>query len=96
MRSNFESHTILSVCLDNSFVSPAEATRMWELCGEYAETLYGALLSKIPYGKGYSVRYDLFIKAMKQMNEVREYNYKKANGLIEPWDCDAEGDPEDE
>lgn len=33
---------------------------------------------------------------MKQMNEVREYNYKKANGLIEPWDCDAEGDPEDE
>lgn len=33
---------------------------------------------------------------MKQMNEIREYNYKKANGLIEPWDCDMEGDPEDE
>lgn len=45
MRSNFESRTILSACLDNSFVSPAEATRMWELCGEYAETLYGAPLS---------------------------------------------------
>lgn len=44
MRSNFESRTILSACLDNSFVSPAEATRMWELCGEYAETLYGAPL----------------------------------------------------
>lgn len=52
MHPNFESHTILSSCLNNSFVSPAEATRMWELCGEYAETLYGAPLSKIPFGKG--------------------------------------------
>lgn len=30
------------------------------------------------------------------MNEIRKYNYEKANGLIEPWDCDVEGDPEDE
>ena len=44
MHPNFESHTILCSCLNNSFVSPAEATRMWELCGEYAETLYGAPL----------------------------------------------------
>lgn len=29
MHSNFESHTILSSCLNNSYVSPAEATRMW-------------------------------------------------------------------
>lgn len=93
MRSDFESHTILSACRKNSFVLAAEATRMWELCGEYAETLYGAPLSKIPFGKGYAARFELFTKAMKQMNEVREYNYKKANGLIEPWDCDVEGRP---
>lgn len=37
-----------------------------------------------------------FQEAMKQMNEIRKYNYEKANGLIEPWDCDVEGDPEDE
>lgn len=94
--NNFESRTILSACLNNSFVSSAEATRMWGLCGEYAETLYGVPLSKAPYGGGYAVRYKLFTEAMKQMNKIREYNYKKANGLIEPWDCDAEGDPEDE
>lgn len=57
---------------------------------------YMGRLSKIPYGKGYAVRFELFTKAMKQMNEVREYNYKKANGLIEPEDCDVEGDLEDE
>lgn len=96
MYTNFESRTILSACLNNSFVSPAEATRMWNLCGEYAEALYGAPLSKIPYGNGYSVRFHQFQEAMKRMNEIREYDYKKANGLIEPWDWDVEGDPEDE
>ena len=96
MRSDFESHTILSSCQKNSFVPTAEANRMWELCVEYAETLYGAPLSKIPFGKGYAARFELFTKAMKQMNGIREYNYKKANGLIEPCDCDVEGDPEDE
>lgn len=44
MHPNFESHTILSSCLNDSFVPLAEATRMWELCGKYAETLYGAPL----------------------------------------------------
>ena len=96
MHPNFESHSILSSCLNNSFVPLTEATRMWDLCGKYAEVLYGEPLSKIPYGKGYSARFELFTKAMKQMNEIRKYNYEKANGLIEPWDCDVEGDPEDE
>lgn len=96
MHTNFETHFILSGCLNHSFVALEEAARMWDLCGKYAEVLYGVPISKVPYGKGYATRYELFTKAMKQMNETRKYNYEKANGLIEPWDCDMEGDPEDE
>lgn len=96
MNTNFETRTIICACRNYPFVTFAEAKRMWDLCGEYAEALHGVPLSKIPYGQGYSDRFFQFQEAMKQMNEIRKYNYEKANGLIEPWDCDMEGDPEDE
>lgn len=57
MHTNFETHSILSGCLNHSFVALEEAAHMWDLCGEYAEALHGVPLSKIPYGQGYSVRF---------------------------------------
>lgn len=78
--------TIIVACHENPFVPYEEAVRMWELCGKYAEVLYGMSLSKTPYGSGYSTRAARFRQAMKDMNEIRERRYKEANGLIPLWE----------